>query len=128
MKDAYSFDLNSDAALKSYNKMHEAYRAIFDRIDIDYKIVQADSGSIGGNQSEEFHALAENGEDALMVCKCPSAYNLEIAPIKKQDNNIQKIKNTNTTKPLFIEKFETRGIKTIEEPFKLNRNNRRRLN
>ncbi len=113
MKDAYSFDLNSDTALESYNKMHEAYRAIFDRLDINYKIVQADSGSIGGNQSEEFHALAENGEDALMVCKCPSAYNLEIAPIKKQD-----IQNT-TTKLLPIEKFKTPNIKTIKELSKL---------
>ena len=58
MKDAYSFDLDDKSALKSYAKMHEAYRAIFDRLGINYKIVQADSGSIGGNQSEEFHAFS----------------------------------------------------------------------
>ena len=118
MKDAYSFDVNTEGALKSYAKMHEAYRAIFDRLGINYKIVQADSGSIGGSQSEEFHALADNGEDALMVCKCPSAYNLEIAPIKKPDENIQKTKNT-TNEILPMEKFTTPHVKTIRNLSKL---------
>jgi prolyl-tRNA synthetase len=65
MKDAYSFDLNREAHQKSYDAMYEAYSRIFTRAGLDFRIVEADSGSIGGSQSHEFHVLAESGEDAI---------------------------------------------------------------
>src|SRR4249920_615943 len=68
MKDAYSFDVDSAAAQKSYQQMFEAYSAIFKRLGAKFRVVQADSGNIGGNQSQEFHILADSGEDQLLVC------------------------------------------------------------
>jgi len=65
MKDAYSFDLNRDAHQKSYDAMYEAYSRIFTRAGLDVRIVEADSGSIGGSRSHEFHVLADSGEDAI---------------------------------------------------------------
>lgn len=66
MKDAYSFDLDDAGQLKSFDAMHTAYCAIFDRIGLDYRPVEAHSGSIGGARSREFHVLADSGEDALV--------------------------------------------------------------
>ena len=110
MKDAYSFDLDEKAALKSYQKMYKAYCAIFDRLGLNYKVVHADAGSIGGNQSQEFHVLAENGEDALMVCDCQDAYNLEIAPVfSAQMSSVLKNQYKEN-----IKEFATSGIKTIK--------------
>ena len=65
MKDAYSFDLNLEAHQKSYDAMYEAYSRIFTRAGLDFRIVQADSGAIGGSRSHEFHVLADSGEDAI---------------------------------------------------------------
>ena len=110
MKDAYSFDLNEEAAQKSYQTMRDAYHAIFDQMDLDYRIVEADTGSIGGSQSHEFHVLANSGEDALMVCdKC--AYNLEIAPVYHTPSQDDGKSDSKTA----IEEFETPQVKTIKE-------------
>ena len=65
MKDAYSFDLDQDSLDKSYSTMKEAYIKIFDSLGLDYRVVKADSGAIGGSDSEEFHVLADSGEDLL---------------------------------------------------------------
>lgn len=65
MKDAYSFHLNSASLDETYDVMHRTYCAIFDRLGLDYRPVQADSGAIGGNASHEFHVLAQSGEDAI---------------------------------------------------------------
>ena len=65
MKDAYSFDLDVNGLDLSYQKMKEAYLKIFDRLGLDYKVVNADSGQMGGSRSEEFHVLADSGEDLL---------------------------------------------------------------
>jgi len=65
MKDAYSFHLDQECLNNTYQKIREAYKAIFNRLGLDYKIVKADSGAIGGEISEEFHVLAESGEDTL---------------------------------------------------------------
>ncbi len=65
MKDAYSFDLNLEAHQKSYDAMYEAYSRIFTRAGLDFRIVEADSGAIGGSRSHEFHVLADSGEDAI---------------------------------------------------------------
>ncbi len=65
MKDAYSFHLSQECLEKTYQRMYAAYAAIFDRIGLDYRAVLADTGSIGGSASHEFHVLADSGEDAI---------------------------------------------------------------
>jgi prolyl-tRNA synthetase len=65
MKDAYSFDLDPDGMQRSYDAMDQAYVRIFDRFGLDYRAVAADSGAIGGSTSQEFHVLADSGEDAI---------------------------------------------------------------
>ena len=66
MKDAYSFHLNGESLNETYQVMHRTYCNIFDRIGLDYRPVQADSGAIGGSASHEFHVLASSGEDAIV--------------------------------------------------------------
>ena len=66
MKDAYSFDLDQKGLDAHYRKMDAAYRAIFDRCGLEFAVVQADSGAIGGSASEEFMVVADTGEDALV--------------------------------------------------------------
>ncbi len=65
MKDAYSFHLNQQSLQQTYDVMYQAYSSIFDRFGLDYRAVIADSGSIGGAVSHEFHVLADSGEDAI---------------------------------------------------------------
>tara|TARA_R110002167_G_scaffold30636_3_gene101237 strand:+ start:20902 stop:22620 length:1719 start_codon:yes stop_codon:yes gene_type:complete len=65
MKDAYSFHADDASLQQTYDKMHAAYTRIFERLGLDFRPVQADSGSIGGDGSQEFHVLAESGEDAI---------------------------------------------------------------
>ncbi|MFN7905074.1 MAG: aminoacyl--tRNA ligase-related protein, partial [Pseudobdellovibrionaceae bacterium] len=67
MKDAYSFDVDQASALKSYDLMYKAYQAIFNRLGLNYRTVQADAGNIGGSQTQEFQLLADAGEDAVLV-------------------------------------------------------------
>ncbi|KMT66844.1 proline--tRNA ligase [Catenovulum maritimum] len=66
MKDAYSFHLTEACLESTYQKMHQAYCNIFDRLGLEYRPVLADTGSIGGSTSHEFHVLAESGEDAIV--------------------------------------------------------------
>src|SRR4029078_13416364 len=80
MKDAYSFDISPEAMQKSYDAMHKAYTAIFTRLQLKFRSVVADTGAIGGSSSEEFHVLAESGEDAIAFSDGDSyAANLEMA-------------------------------------------------
>jgi prolyl-tRNA synthetase len=80
MKDAYSFDADEARALESYATMRAAYQRIFERMGFDYRIVNADGGSIGGSRSEEFQVLVQSGEDEIAAClQCPYAANLEVA-------------------------------------------------
>jgi len=80
MKDAYSFDVDSTAADLSYNKMFNAYMRIFERCGLNFRAVEADTGSIGGSSSHEFMVLAESGEDAIVSCdSCRYAANVEKA-------------------------------------------------
>ena len=67
MKDSYSFNLNEESLNESYLAMKEAYKKTLDRLGLKFKIVKADSGAIGGDVSEEFHVLADNGEDTIAV-------------------------------------------------------------
>jgi prolyl-tRNA synthetase len=80
MKDAYSFDISPEAMEKSYQAMHVAYTAIFTRLGLKFRSVVADTGAIGGSASEEFHVLADSGEDAIAFSDSDSyAANLEMA-------------------------------------------------
>ncbi len=67
MKDSYSFNIDEDSLQETYLNMRETYKRVLERIGLDYKISAADSGAIGGDSSEEFHVLAENGEDTIAV-------------------------------------------------------------
>lgn len=111
MKDAYSFDRSKEEALSSYNLMHEAYTAIFNRLGLNFAVVQADSGAIGGDQSQEFHLIADSGEDRLLVGESGDfAANIEVCPaIDAQD----AIASTEALKDK--EMFATPGLRSIED-------------
>ena len=80
MKDAYSFDKDADGLRESYRKMYDAYVRIFTRLGLEFRPVAADSGSIGGNFSHEFHVIADTGEDAIAYCPTSDfAANIEAA-------------------------------------------------
>lgn len=80
MKDAYSFDTTEEGANTSYHKMREAYCRIFERCGLKYRMVEADSGAIGGSFSHEFMVLAETGEDVVISCDgCSYSANIEKA-------------------------------------------------
>ncbi len=80
MKDAYSFDLDPTGMQQSYDLMDQAYIRIFDRFGLDYRAVSADSGAIGGSTSQEFHVLADSGEDAIAFSDSGDyAANIEMA-------------------------------------------------
>jgi prolyl-tRNA synthetase len=80
MKDAYSFDRDAQAAAISYQAMHRAYCAIFDRMGLTYRAVAADTGAIGGDLSHEFQVIADTGEDAIVYCPTSDyAANIELA-------------------------------------------------
>ncbi|MCB9025171.1 MAG: proline--tRNA ligase [Bdellovibrionaceae bacterium] len=111
MKDAYSFDMDKEQALLAYQKMFDSYNRIFQRLGADFRVVNADSGNIGGDQSQEFHILAESGEDHLLVSEDGSfAANVEVCPASDEDENI---KLSDEEAPLEV--FDTPGLKTIAD-------------
>ena len=80
MKDAYSFHTNYASLQQTYAQMHQAYSTIFTRLGLKFRAVKADSGAIGGDGSQEFHVLADSGEDALAYCENSDyAANVELA-------------------------------------------------
>jgi prolyl-tRNA synthetase len=80
MKDAYSFDTDEAGLAESYRRMYDAYSRIFTRMGLKFRAVQADGGSIGGDTSQEFHVLADSGEDAIVFSDGDDyAANLETA-------------------------------------------------
>ena len=109
MKDAYSFDTSYEGLDKSYKKMYEAYKNIFDRVGLNYKIVTADTGVMGGLLSEEFQAITDIGEDTLVICdKCSFASNIEVCEaitLKKEEEE----------KELEKKLIETPNIGVIED-------------
>ncbi len=108
MKDAYSFDRDSAGLDDSYQTMFDTYVKIFDRMGLDYRPVEADSGAIGGDDTHEFMVLAENGEALIAYCSsCSYASNVEITEIN--DTAKEKL----SEKPLL--KVATPDKKTIEE-------------
>ena len=109
MKDAYSFHLDQECLETTYQKMHAAYCKIFDRLGLDYRPVLADTGSIGGDASHEFHVLAESGEDDIAFSDSSDyAANIEkaeaLAPVGERAAATQA-----------LEKVATPNVHTIEE-------------
>jgi len=108
MKDAYSFDVSEEKAIESYESMREAYVKVFTRIGLEFRMVSADSGAMGGSTSAEFQVLAQNGEDAIVACSsCQYAANVEVATTPapaKFEGDVPA-----------IEKVATPGKKTIED-------------
>lgn len=109
MKDAYSFDKTQEDMIASYKNMWEAYENIYDRLELDYRIVRGDSGAIGGNESHEFTALSDVGEGVITYCdSCDFSATDEKAEVAyKYDNSSEDIKE--------LEKVETKGVKTIDD-------------
>lgn len=92
MKDAYTFDKDEEGLAISYQKMFDAYHRIFHRLGIQYEVVRADTGAMGGSLSEEFQAICDIGEDGLAICNnCHYATNIEICECVNQNvKNIDK--------------------------------------
>jgi prolyl-tRNA synthetase len=108
MKDAYSFDLDKDGMRAAYDKMHAAYTAIFKRLGLHFRVVDADSGEIGGSRSQEFHVLADSGEDAIAFCDEDSyASNIEMAATEAPTDDRPEPGQD-------LKKVETPGVRTIE--------------
>jgi len=109
MKDAYSFDVSDEAAGESYEKMYDAYHRIFNRCGLDFRAVEADTGTIGGSFSHEFMVLAQTGEDTLATCEqCSYAANVEKAKITLTDECLPDIELQD------MQKVETPGMKKVE--------------
>lgn len=109
MKDAYSFDVSPEAARISYQLMYDAYVRIFKRLGLNFRAVEADTGTIGGNFSHEFMILADTGEDTLVICKnCDYAANIERAEINDDSQDMSKVCPN-------IEKVLTPDKHTVEE-------------
>jgi prolyl-tRNA synthetase len=82
MKDAYSFHIDEGSLLEEYQNMRVAYQRIFERLQLQFRIVQADTGAIGGSRSEEFQVLAASGEDSIAYCDADDfAANVEIVDL-----------------------------------------------
>ncbi|AHE97386.1 proline--tRNA ligase [Thioalkalivibrio paradoxus] len=80
MKDAYSFHVDAGSLQATYDAMHAAYSRIFSRCGLEFRAVEADTGSIGGSASHEFHVLADSGEDSIAFSEGGYAANVELAP------------------------------------------------
>jgi prolyl-tRNA synthetase len=108
MKDAYSFDMDEAGLDQSYQAMVEAYKKIFARCGLPAIMVEADSGAIGGKDSQEFMLLTDSGEDTIILCQaCGYAANTEKAAFRKPDQPREDL--------MPLEEVHTPGIKTIED-------------
>ncbi|MDE3207401.1 MAG: proline--tRNA ligase, partial [Pseudomonadota bacterium] len=109
MKDAYSFHPDTASLEATYKRMHEAYTRIFTRLSLQFRSVAADTGSIGGTGSHEFHVLAECGEDAIAYCpQSDFAANIELAEAIAVPPPVQ-------TPPEPLEKIATPQTRSIDE-------------
>ncbi|WP_022952741.1 proline--tRNA ligase [Leucothrix mucor] len=108
MKDAYSFHLTEESLQETYDTMYAAYQRIFNRLGLDFRPVQADNGSIGGNASHEFHVLADSGEDDIAFSDTSDyAANIEMAV-----NAPSTTPRPEATQEMV--EFATPGLKTID--------------
>ena len=104
MKDAYSFHANQQSLDEAYEMYKNAYNNIFKNLMLDFTIVDADSGNIGGNESNEFHVIADTGEDDLLLDDQLKGMNIEIAKVKYGEDDLEAlIKKTNLTHKKGIE-------------------------
>ena len=109
MKDLYSFDIDDEGLDVSYQKMYYAYNQIFTRLGLKYRVVEADSGAIGGNESHEFMVLADSGEAEIVYCdNCDYAANVEKAVCIAE-----KAETKGDLLPM--EKIHTPGQRTIQD-------------
>ncbi|HWP98624.1 MAG TPA: proline--tRNA ligase [Syntrophomonadaceae bacterium] len=109
MKDAYSFDLDDEGLEVSYRKMYHAYHRIFQRLRLEYRVVEADSGAIGGNESLEFMVLADNGESEIVYCQnCDYAADVEKAVCQAGPEDLMVELGER-------QKKETIGMKTVQD-------------
>ena len=110
MKDAYSFHTSEESTHETYSQMAEAYSRIFERCGLDFKMVEADSGTIGGSFSHEFVVLADSGEDRIGFCdSCDYASNLEKAATRASVPNNESVSAED------IKEVSTPGKKSVEE-------------
>lgn len=108
MKDGYSFHSSEEDLVREFNLMEETYKKIYTRLGLDFRVVAADSGAIGGSGSKEFHVLADSGEDTIVVCPdCEYGANIEAATRKARSFDYSNSKE--------LKKVETIDTKTIEE-------------
>lgn len=123
MKDAYSFHIDEDSLDATYQRMYSAYSRIFTRLGLDYRAVIADTGSIGGNASHEFHVLADAGEDAIAFADQGNyAANVELAeaipgetPRPKPQQSLQLVDTPDAkTIETLVEQFDTPVEKTVK--------------
>jgi prolyl-tRNA synthetase len=109
MKDGYSFHENEEDLKREFSLIQETYIKILNRLGLEHRVVEADSGAIGGSGSKELMVLAENGEDDIVVCsKCEYAANIEAAKRAKP-------KAIDSEVEMSTDKFHTPDVKTIEE-------------
>ncbi|TCO77292.1 proline--tRNA ligase [Chromatocurvus halotolerans] len=109
MKDAYSFHATADSLRETYNVMHAAYTAIFERLGLSFRAVLADTGSIGGSTSHEFHVLADSGEDSIAFSDGSDyAANVEMASAMPASTPRPAPSGT-------LEEIATPGVKTIAD-------------
>ncbi|MDX3960261.1 proline--tRNA ligase [Aliarcobacter skirrowii] len=103
MKDGYSFHSSEDDLVREFNLMEEVYKKIYTKLGLDFRVVEADSGAIGGSGSKEFHVLANSGEDTIVICdSCSYAANIEAAKreAKKyifESGDLKKVETPNCT-------------------------------
>jgi len=115
MKDAYSFDADDEGAAESYKKMYDAYCRIFRRMGLDFRAVEADTGTIGGSSSHEFMVIADSGEDAIVSCaSCSYGANVEKAECIPSEA-APSGKGNGAAKEGKPRKVPTPGKRTIEE-------------
>jgi len=109
MKDLYSFDIDDEGLDISYRKMYTAYNRIFQRLKLEYRVVEADSGAIGGNESHEYVVLADTGESEIVYCE-QGDYSANVEKAACVFNDIG-----NDEAPLEMEKIHTPGMRTIKD-------------
>lgn len=113
MKDAYSFHIDQSSLEEGYLAMHKAYTAIFERLGLEFRVVDADGGEIGGNRSQEFHVLADSGEDAIVWSdEDDFASNVETAATRPLEGDPPAPSRK-------MERISTPGTRTIEDLTKL---------
>lgn len=108
MKDAYSFHSSQEDLVREFHVMEETYKKVYTRLGLEFRVVAADSGAIGGSGSKEFMVLANSGEDTIVVCpECDYGANIEAA--------VRKPLNKEKLETIDMEKIETPSHRTIEE-------------